>query len=308
MSTFTRFTREEELNNIKKENGLPELFVLFLKTVYSTNAGKIVIIFSPILVALALSVMFPIYISVGASQVFVTSLSAGVIWGMTYFSIRRTTFYSNLHSTRVSIFKVYTAIWLVMLFVTFWSETTYWLTTMLLDVLDVKSLFGSISGIIGNEYNMKWIDVDWFTLVYTWLGSVTLMFVACFATRWLFKTEQTFFIILLIYILLLIPFGGILPPTPGHFVDEGGITLQKNLNFVGYISMLFPQYHLNLFNYVAIWSGTIDLDAGSSLGNMGWFSSFKWSTSWEWDFTILYPLVAGFVFLLIDIATLHKHN
>ncbi len=79
MSTFTRFTKDEQLNELKKENGLPQLFVLFLKTVYSTNVGKIVIIFSPILVALALSVMFPIYVSVGASQVFVTSLSAGVI-------------------------------------------------------------------------------------------------------------------------------------------------------------------------------------------------------------------------------------
>ncbi len=315
MKAFTSFVKDSEIDKISnKENGIPQLFVLFLKTVYSTTIGKVVIIFSPMLVALALSMMFPIYISVGAAQVFVTALSSGVIWGMTYFSIRRTTFYNNLYATKISVFKVYVSIWLVMLFVTFWSETTYWLTTMVLDQLNVSSLIGNVFDFGQNEYDINWLSVDWFTLVYTWLGSVTLMFVACFATRQLFKTEQLFFLVLLVYILVLIPFGGIIPPGPNRFNYNGEfIELNKNLNFVGYISMLFPQYHLNLFNYVAIWSGTNIVDATTgvsqgSLGNMGWLSSFKWSTEWQWDFTIIYPLACGFVILIIDIWTLDLSN
>ncbi len=308
MSTFTRFVKQEELDNsIKGDTGLPQLFLLYLKTVYSTTAGKVVIIFSPMLVALALSVMFPIYMSVGAAQVFVTSLSAGVIWGMTYFSIRRTTFYSNLNTTRINTIKVYVAIWFVMLFVTFWSEATYWVTTILLDVLHVNSLVGNIFNVGDIQYDMTWYLVDWFTLIYTWIGSVTLMFVACFATRWLFNNEQLFFIALLVYILALVPFGGILPPMPDKFSDEGGIVLTKNLNAVGYISMLIPQYHLNLFNYVAVWSGTnqiVDGEVVGTLGNMHLLSSFHWSSQWQWNFTILYPLVSGFALLIVDILTL----
>ncbi len=311
-NAFTSFVDDNEIDIkiSKKENGVFELFVLFLKTVYSTNIGKVMIIFSPMFVAFALSMMFPVYLSVGAAQVFVTSLSAGVIWGMTYFSIRRTTFYNNLYATKITVFKVYFSIWLVMLFVTFWSETTYWLTTIILDQLNVTSVIGNIFNLGNNEYDMQWLKVDWFTLGYTWMGSVTLMFVACFATRNLFRTEKLFFIILLVYILTLIPFGSILPPSPERFnySSETGIVLTKNLNFVSYIGMLFPQYHLNLFNFVAIWSGTNVIDSNgavlNSLGNMEWLSSFAWSDSWQWDFTIIYPLACGNVFLIIDYATI----
>lgn len=309
---FSKFVKQEDLNNsFKNEIGLLELFLLFLKTVYSTTIGKVVIILSPALVAISLSVMFPIYISVGAAQVFVTALSSGVIWGMTYFSVRRTTFYSNLNSTKISTFKVYTAIWIVMLFVTFCSETTYWITTIFLNKLNVSSLFGDILNIGKSNIEISWFKVDWFTLGYTWIGSVTLMFLACFATRWLFNTEQSFFIILLIYILVLIPFGGILPPLPNDFNYDGSININKNFNFISILSMFVPQYHLNLFNYVAIWSGSNILENGSIIGNLGnmeWISAFKWSDSWVWDFTIVYPLLIGIILLSIDILTIYLHR
>ncbi len=77
---FTKFVKSEKVEEIGQgEVGILQLFTLFLKSVYSTNIGKVLIIFSPMLVSIALSVMFPIYIAVGAAQVFVTALSAGVI-------------------------------------------------------------------------------------------------------------------------------------------------------------------------------------------------------------------------------------
>lgn len=315
---FTRYTNTNELQMPMHEGhdhvGIFSLFRLYLKTIYSTKIGKVMIIFSPMMVALGLNMMFPIYIAIGAAQVFVTSLSAGIIWGMTYFSIRRTTFYANLHTTSISTIKVYLSIWLAMLFVTFWSETSFWLITILMDMCHVNSLIGNILNYTSTGYNINWLRVDWFTLVYTWIGSVTLMFVACFATRWLFNTEQTFFIILLVYILLLIPFGGILPPTPNHFnAEDGYVYLDKNLNFISIVSMAIPQYHLNLFNYISVWSG-VEVSGETNfgietLGDMQWLVSFKWSTSWMWNFTILYPLGIGFLFLILDILSLflHKH-
>lgn len=302
--------------------GIGSLFRLYLKTIYSTNIGKAVIILSPMFVAFGLNVMFPIYISVGAAQVFVTSLSAGIIWGMTYFSIRRTTFYSNLHTTSISKIKVYLAIWFAMLFVTFWSESSFWIVTMLMDVCHVRSFIDILlnfvsssehSPLYAKSYDVIWYKVDWITLVYTWIASVTMMFVACFATRWIFNTEQTYFAILLIYILVLIPFGGILPPMPGNFnANDGYVTLNKDINFVSVISMAMPQYHFNLFNYISVWTG-VDI-AGiqdgplESLGHMDWLVSFKWSTSWKWDFTILYPFICGFIFLILDILSLFLIN
>ncbi len=290
------------------ETGVFRLFILYLKTVYSTTIGKIIIIFSPMLVALALSVMFPPFYSVGAAQIFVTALSSGVVWGMTYFSIRRTTLYSNMQGTRISKIKIYIAIWLVMLFVTFWSEVSYWTTTIILQEIGIKSFFEVVLS-ISWTFDMKWLQVDWFTLGYTWMGSVTLMFVASFVTRWLFKTEQTYFIILFIYILSLVPFGGILRPFMSSPDDilEHGIQLNKQLNVVTWISMVVPQYHLDLFNFSAISSGTFVTGHNGithSLGEIQRLDSFRWSTDWKWNFTMLYPLVFGIILLPISYGTL----
>lgn len=308
---FTKFVKSEKVEEIGQgEVGILQLFTLFLKSVYSTNIGKVLIIFSPMLVSIALSVMFPIYIAVGAAQVFVTALSAGVIWGMTYFSIRRTTFYYNLHSTKVSIVKVYFSILLVMLFVTFWSETTFWLTTIFLDLINVNSIVGSALNIVGDEKDMNWLLVDWLTLIYTYLASVVLMFLACFATREIFKTEQTFFIILIVYILVLIPFGGILPPSQSNFhYENGAIIFDRDITFVRAVSMALPQYNLNLFNYASVWAGTVQIDSSGmidTLGNMSWLSSFKWSESWQWNFTILQPIAFGIILIFISCLTILK--
>lgn len=310
---FTRFIKEGKIEEInEKEVGLLQLFNLFIKSVYSTNIGKVVIILSPMLVGIALSVMFPIYISVGAAQVFVTALSAGVIWGMTYFSIRRTTFYYNLQSTSISQFKVYVAIWLVMLFVTFWSETTFWLTTISLDLLNVNSMVGNVIGVVSEPKEVSWIQLDWLTLIYTYFASVTLMFLACFATREIFKTEQVFFIVLMVYILVLIPFGGILPPMEKNFTYvDGAIVFNRDINVIRGISMIFPQYNLNLFNYASVWAGTGVVDStGSfiSLGDMNFLSSFRWSTTWQWNFTIIEPIIFGIVLIGISSITILYRN
>lgn len=305
MDTFTLFVDSNKVDQHPEgEVGIWTLFKLFTKSVYSTTAGAVVIIFSPMLVALGLAAMFPIHISVGAAQVFVTLLSAGVLWGMTYFSIRRTTFYKNLTITSVNVIKVYLSIYFTMLFVTFISECSFWTTTIILDWMNLNSVVSTLFGFVSENTNeMNWIKVDWFTLVYTWIGSVTLMFLACFATRSIFRTEATFFLILITYILLLIPFGGILPPSIENFHYENGhIVLDKDFTFIVGMSFLFPQYHLNLFNYVAVWSGT--LTDGLSMAGMVWFSAFKWSSSWMWDFTILMPLMSGVCLLVISLLTI----
>ncbi len=312
MRTFSRFVDKDKFDLSKGiDSGIARLFLLYIKIIYSSIPGKVVIIFSPIMVALALSVMMPIYMSVGASQIFVTSMSAGVIWGMTYFSIRRTTFYDNLTKTRINTIRVYIAIWLSMLFVTFFSESSYWITTIILDKIELVSLLSNLfEGLSHENFEVNWARVDWLIIIYTWLGSITLMFVACFATRWLFRTEQTFFIVLATYILMLIPFGALVPPSVERLYSDGhSIQLTRHMGLFGFISMLFPEYSLNMFNYAAVWS-SIDILDGGALLHHGWgyiqpFQSFVWSKSWEWNYVILYPLVAGFILLCIDILTLY---
>ncbi len=303
---FNWIYRKDAVNKYSEsETGVLRLFSLYLKTVYSTNVGKVIIIFSPMLVALALSVMFPPYFSVGAAQVFVTSLSSGVIWGMTYFSIRRSTFYKNMHGTRISKVKIYIAIWLTMLFVTFWSEVSYWSTTIILDQIGIVSIFELVTSVV-ITFEMNWLKVDWFTLGYTWMASVTLMFVACFITRWLFNTEMMFFIVLLLYILLLIPFGGILRPFISvNDTISNGIQLERDLNVVNIISLFVPQYHLDLFNFAALSSGvTTDVSTGATLGDIQVLDAFRWSDSWQWNWTIIYPIVFGIGMLIVAITTL----
>ncbi len=302
--------KADNLEKIDNSNlGIFDLFYLFLKTVYSTTLGKILIIFSPIVAAFALTALFPPYFATPIGQIFVGPLSAGIVWGMTYFSIRRTTFYDNLRTTKISMFKVYMSIWMIMVFVTFFSEATYWLTVIILDSIGIQSILSLLIN-FGSELTMNWMKVDWFTMGYVWIGSITFVFVVSFALRSLFNSEKTYFIILLIYILFLIPFGGILRPidfysSSDNIAGEIGIQINKPLTFTTAIGLFIPQYHFDMFIFSAISSGTF-VD-GHSLGYINAFDSFVWSSSWQWNMSILYPPIIGILFIAIDFLTIHKH-
>ncbi len=307
IETFSHFTNsDEKILEDNSEIGIYKLTKFFTKTVYSSKVAAFVIIFSPMLVALGLGAMMPIHLAVGASQVFVTLLSAGTLWGMTYFSIRRTTFYKNLSTTRIKTIKVYLGIYLTMLLVTLCSEISFWTITIFLDLIGMNSVVAIIFGLVSeNSHNIEWLKVDWFTLAYTWLASVTLMFLACFATRNIFNLEATFFFVLATYILLLIPFGGIIPPTPEHFKFENGmVVLEKDLTLFTVTTLLFPQYHLNLFNFVSVWAGTTN--DSISMGGFTWLSSFHWSDSSLWNYTILMPIASGVLLIIWSSLTLNQ--
>ena len=159
-----------------------KLFSLNIKTIYSTTATKLVIILSPIFVSFALSIMLPSYFFIGAGQVFVTCLSSGVIWGMTYFSIRKTTFYQNLLITRIKVWQVYFAIYLSMMLVTFCSQVTFWLFTIIFDIIGFNSFAEMFLNLWGN-LDVVWSKVDWITIIYSWILSILLMFIGLTAAR-----------------------------------------------------------------------------------------------------------------------------
>ncbi len=307
IETFSRFTNNDKSDlEDTSEIGVYKLTKFFTKTVYSSKIAAFVIIFSPMIVALGLGAMMPIHLSVGMSQIFVTLLSAGTLWGMTYFSIRRTTFYQNLSTTRIKTIKVYLGIYFTMLLVTFCSEFSFWTVTILLDLIGLNSVFAVLFGLIAeNSHNIDWSKIDWITLIYTWLGSVTLMFLACFVTRNIFNLEATFFFVLATYILLLIPFGGVIPPLPEHFKFENGmVVLERDFTLFTVATLFFPQYHLNLFNFVSVWAGTTN--DSISMGGFTWLSSFHWSDSTLWNYTIMMPLASGVLLLIASSLTLHQ--
>ncbi len=290
------------------EVSLFRLLNLYLKVVYSTWMTRIVIILSPMLVALALSAFFTPYFQVGAGQVFVTSLSSGVIWGMTYFSMRKTTLHSNLSGTRVSRYLMYTAIILTMIIVTACSQVTYWGTIIILDKVGFTSLLSLVIN-VNHDWQMNWLDVDWFTLLYTWLMSVTLMFLGSFATRNIFSTENSYFVVLLCYILYLVGFGGlILPELSGA---NGYIEFTSTSNPLKMIlQFAMPQYSINMFNFVAVLSGVEYVDGGvvNTWRGIEPLEAFKWSQDWRWNYVIVYPWVIYAFLGTISIFTIEFYK
>lgn len=275
------------------------LFMLNMKTVYSTISTRIVIIFSPLLVSLALSILLPLSYSVAAGQIFVTTLSAGTIWGMTYFSIRKSTIYENISTSGIKDFELYFSIFLTMLVVTFFSQLMYWISTIVFYYIIPSSLFAFFLNVISSPSNIYWNNIDWLTIIYSWMISITIIYFSSMLIRNLTDTEKKYFLVLIMYLLILIPFGGLIRPSMKN--TPNGIFLE--LNSIEYVSMIFPQYHLNLFNFASVSSGIID-ESGKVMGNFEFLSSFKWSKDIYWNITILFPIVTLFVLFILSFISL----
>lgn len=284
-----RLWRTDSIN--KLDSSKPTLWMLFhinMKTVYSTISTRAVVIFSPIIVALVLSVFLPVSYSVGAGQVFVTILSSGTIWGMTYFSIRKSTFYDNLRSTKSTNITLYLSILLSMFVVTFFSQVSYWTSTVIFDSL-ITSFSEQAAGAILWDMKIFWEKVDWITIIYTWFISILLMFMGSFSTRWILKNDKTYFIVLFTYVLLLLPFGGVIRPFFQQWPD-GNITFtDTKWSPIMKISMIFPQSSINYMNFIAVANGTMINGTTETFGHFQFLGSFNWSNHWEWNFCLLYP-------------------
>ncbi len=281
------------------------LFILNLKTIYSTWSSRIVVIFSPFFVALTLSLFLPLAYSIGAGQIFVTTLSAGTIWGMTFFSIKKSTIYNNISTTRIKDFELYLSIFLSILLVTFFSQVTYWLSSIFFNYIISEPIAAHLIGGIYNIKGMDWSKIDWVTILYSWILSILLIYMMSFFMRNIFNSDKIYFISLFIYLLLLIPFGGLLRPNiyNGDTANVVGVQYGK-LNIIQYISLIFPQYHINSLNFAAVSSGAI-VDYGAptgygTFGNFEFLSSFRWSSDWRWNFTLLYPIFFLLTLILIS--------
>lgn len=280
---------------------LLNFFILCLKTVYSTWITRFVIILSPLLITLALSVMMPLHYYLGAGQVFVTTLSAGTIWGMTYFSFRKSTIYENIRGIKNSNILMYTSILLTMIFVTFSSELIFWISSIAFYYIIPSSIFELFLKSFNSEYEYVWGKVDWLTLIYTWIMQVLLVFVVAFSFRTIFTKEKNWFITLFIFVMILFPFGGLFRPNLEYAINNGIII--NNFNLTKWISLLFPQTCLNYMSFAAISSGTI-ID-GVSIGNIEIFNSWIISSDYRWNIVIFYPIFILIIFSLISILTIN---
>lgn len=292
--------KSNEIDNYKGDNlNLFRFLYLNIKTVYSTWATRIVIILSPLLVTLALSVMMPLHYYIGAGQIFVTTLSAGTIWGMTYFSFRKSTIYENIRGTKSKNHEMYLSIFITILMVTFCSEVIFWLSSILFSYMIPSSIFERLLNSVSSDYSYSWGNIDWITQIYTWFMQVSLMFAGSFVLRGIFNNEKNYFIILFILILILFPFGGLLRPGL-EYVSDNGIQI-KNINAIKYISLVFPQTCLNYMSFAAISSGSLLNNV--SLGGLDVLSSWDISTQWQWNFVIFYPILVFTILSVISLLT-----
>lgn len=277
------------LKNIGKNWSITNLFWLNLKRVYSEPATAMVVIFSPFFVTFALSVMLPFYIYVAIGQIFTTTLSAGVIWGMTFYPFKKSTFQENISLTRSKSINIYIAIFMTMIFVTMWSQVTFWSLSIILETLNLTSVMGNFFNYGSSQIEVKWRYMDWFTIGYTWALSVTIIFLMSMGIKEWVHNDKTYFLILLIFLLMLVPFGGTLPPRSE--MTESGIQVGRHFNVASYIGLVFPQFHINTLLYTAISPGIYITESGltHTMGYMEKYDSFTISTDWKWNISVFYP-------------------
>ncbi len=302
-----KFLKIENYNLIS----LFSLIILNLKIVYRNLTTRTIVLLSPVLVVFSLSIFSPIYFYVGFGQIFVTTLSSGIIWGMVYFSLRRSTLYNNFFMTKMRKEKIYFSIIFSMIFVTFISQLIFWFSAVFFNSLLAHPFFNSIfvSDSDFGYININWLNINWTIILYTWIFSVLFIFLFSFSTRWFFSTERFYFLFLLIYLLILLSFSCLFSPNL-EYVENKGIQIQNNSNpFLYYLYMLIPQYHINMLVFSSVYSGVeVYSSLGDFLHNLNNFepnSIFNWSSDWEWNFTLIYPFVFLFLLFLISILTIN---
>jgi len=288
-------------NNYSDHNvfslSVSKLFILNIKNVYSTWATRLVIFLSPIFVVFSLSVLFPIQLFVAAGQVFTVPLSAGIVYGMAYFPMKRSTIDNNISITSLNKIQVYGTILLTMLFVTFISEITFWVSLIFFEKIGIAGTT-SILNIITKDKNFEvnWLKVEWGIVFYYWIMSTTLMFLTSFFVRGFTKSINWYYSILFIYVMFLISFGKLLEGESLK-VENGDLVIHNNVNFIYIVSSFVPQSHLDLFMTKSMNTGIINSVDGTTYHGLNLVKTFSWSTDWQWNYSLLYP----WAFLLVII-------
>ena len=321
------FNKDKKINNIFNIS-TSQLLRLNLKSIYSTHTTRSVIILSPILVAFALAVMFPIWMAIPAGQVFVVPLSAGVVYAMSYYPLKNSTMNNNLKISKVKQINIYTSIIISMFIITFQSELSYWITVIGFNLMHQQGwiTFGGTGWILTDMiktptiYSVDWTKVEWGSIIYYWVLSTILMFAGSFVFRNMCKTQKTYYLILLVYILSLVGFGNLVPTSyygvDGNIVRNGS-TSSSMMDFNLYqpeavyaVSCIIPQYHLNVFLMKAMDSGIInkhlDPKYDPTWWNLGDISAFSWSTDWHWNLTLLYPPGIFILLTLVGVSTMER--
>ena len=286
------------------DTSMSQLFILNIKNVYSTLATKLVIFLSPFFVVLALSILFPIQLFVAAGQLFVVPLSSGIVFGMVYFPIKRSTLDNNISMTTLTKLQTYGTILLTMLFVTFISELIFWITLIIFESIGLAGTTSIINVITADkDLDINWANVEWLTVIYYWAMSTILMFLGSFLFRGFTKTINWYYSVLFIYVLFLVSFGGLFQ---GAFlkVEDNDIYLSNKVNFNYVVSSFFPQFHLDTFVTKAMNSGVYNVFDGTSYNGLNTINSFSWSKDWQWNFSLLYPWASLFILSSLCLLTI----
>lgn len=295
---------KQKLENKSESNSTFELFWLNMKTIFSTKSTTFVILFSPFIVTLTLSIMMPVYFYVAAGQLFVTTLSGGVIWGMTYYTLKSSTLNENIHLANIKKLNIYFSILLSMFAVTFFSQITFWFWSIIFSIIPIDSLASIFFDLGVDHLEMNWSNVDWAGMFYSWILGILIIFSISFVGKDLFKESKTYFIVLFVYLIFLIAFGGIIRPNMEYYSPENPDGQAYNLygvqvyyetrGFVYWVSFFMPQTHISRIIFSSMSSGVNKLDDQTNAfvetwGKFEMFSTFKWSSDWEWNMTLLYP-------------------
>ncbi|NQX83174.1 MAG: hypothetical protein HRS50_00465 [Mycoplasmataceae bacterium] len=254
-------------------------YILMIKNHFKSSSFYLGNLLIPIMIVFSCGILFPIYYSFIWMLFISMSFSAFAAYGTLFFTIRKSTMMKNVDMTANESSTLYLATLLIMLSVTFITFVVIILTLISFDnfgFLSHQWFFNNSNNLEGIK-SINWFNIWWDMIGYYWITQSILVFSMSFFIEQLVSTQKNFFIIVFIYMLGGLFFGGIFSPT--MYIDSNGeviILTQENLKDLSglelqgiiptyqqggamwFISQLWPHYGLNQLAFNSLESATVD--------------------------------------------------
>lgn len=189
------------------------LFFLFIKSYFKSSAFFIINIFIPFVLVFSIVIAFPI--AYGFSWIiFITlSFSSFASYGILYFNFRNSNAYKNLELTNVTVASIYFSILTVIFLIVF---ITFLFDLFFLQICISAHMVANLWGFqpansLSFSYDIS--KMAWSTLFYYLINIILLTFSMSFVIQEIAQSQKGFFLIVFIFVISGLFFGGTFSPT-----------------------------------------------------------------------------------------------
>ncbi len=294
--------KNKNINNIDEEShgtlaflsSTSHMFTLMIKNHFRGSSFWLGNLFIPIIITLALAILFPIWYSFIWMLFINLTLTAFITYGILFFTVRKSTIMKNIDMLSTETGSLYVSTFFTILLNTFITFVVFFTFLIILYFSGIASIaFFYDVGNPEREQLVNWRNIWWNAIVYYWFTSGVITFAISFVIEKIVSTQKNFFLISFIYLLGGLFFSGIVSEgiqivdgvprvvTVDMFLNDHSSIEDPTALFITYlwgkpawmISQLWPHYGLNQITFASINAGSY-----ASTG-----TGFAWNGVSFWD-------------------------